>query len=67
MRLLDPRFRYVPALATDVGATWRRFGFDSRRNVERRARLKQRIADATQDGRGETPAIRALVSIKTQC
>jgi hypothetical protein len=35
--ILDPSFRYVPALETDVAATWRRFGFDPRRNAERRA------------------------------
>jgi hypothetical protein len=36
--LLDPRFRYVPALATDVAATWRRFGFNTKENERRRAR-----------------------------
>jgi len=38
MTLLDPSFKYVPALATDVAATWRRFGFDPRDNERRRAR-----------------------------
>jgi hypothetical protein len=50
MSLLDPRFKYVPAAATDVGATWRRFGFDPRRNDERRTRQRQRIADDIQAG-----------------
>jgi hypothetical protein len=36
--ILDPQFRYVPAIETDVAATWRRFGFDPRWNAERRAR-----------------------------
>ena len=44
MSLLDPRFNYVPAASTDITATWRRHGFDARRNAERRARLQQRIA-----------------------
>jgi hypothetical protein len=44
MGLLDPRFRYVPAVQTDVIATWRRFGFDARQNEERRARLKRAVA-----------------------
>lgn len=46
MSLLDPRFKYVPAVATDITATWRRHGFDARRNAERRARLQERVARA---------------------
>jgi hypothetical protein len=42
--LLDPRFKYVPADATDITATWRRHGFDAGRNAERRERLQQRSA-----------------------
>jgi hypothetical protein len=38
--ILDPRFRYVPSLETDVAATWRRFGFKPKHNQERRARLR---------------------------
>ena len=38
MTLLDPRFKYVPALATDVASTWRRFGFDPQDNERRRAK-----------------------------
>ena len=38
--LLDPRFSYVSAAATDVAATWKRFGFDPRANAERRARSR---------------------------
>jgi hypothetical protein len=66
MDLLDPRFRYVPAAATDVTATWQRFGFDSRRNEERRARVKQRIAQETADGCGDAPATLALVTGRTR-
>ena len=49
MNLLDPRFRYVPAASTDITATWRRHGFDERRNAERRARLQQHVADGNGD------------------
>jgi len=67
MRLLDPRFRYLRAVATDVGATWRRFGFDSRGNEKRRERLKQRIAEEASEGRSATPALRPLVRVKASC
>jgi hypothetical protein len=40
MRLLDPRFRYVPAAKTDVLTTWRRFGFRPMTDSERRARQR---------------------------
>ena len=46
MRLLDPRFRYIPAAATDITVTWRRHGFDARWNAERRARLQEQAANA---------------------
>ena len=39
MSLLDPRFKYVPAISTDVLATFRRFGFEPTSDEERRARL----------------------------
>ena len=63
-RLLDPRFHYVPADATDVAATWRRFGFNPRANEERRARLRRRVSDVTARLDSETLAIRALVRLK---
>jgi hypothetical protein len=38
VNLLDPRFKYVPAIKTDVLATFRRFGFKPTTDEERRAR-----------------------------
>jgi len=38
MRLLDPRFKYIPAARTDVAATWRRFGYKPMTDAERRSR-----------------------------
>jgi hypothetical protein len=64
MRLLDPRFNYIPAAETDIAATWKRFGFDPRANAERRARLRRRIADATAQAHDETPALRLLARVK---
>ena len=58
MRLLDPRFKYVPATSTDIRATWRRFGFDARRNAERRAREQQRLAQAAPSSDVDTDAMR---------
>jgi len=63
MSLLDPRFRYVPAVATDVTATWRRFGFDARQNEERRAGLKRANA-VRETNEPRTAAILALVKAK---
>jgi hypothetical protein len=60
MRLLDPRFRYVPAAATDIAATWRRHGFDARKNTERRDRMKERLA-AAKEAPAETAAIHPLI------
>jgi hypothetical protein len=64
MNLLDPRFRYVPAAATDVGATFRRFGFNARANAERRARAKRLVADVTAKKNSETAEIHPLLRMK---
>jgi hypothetical protein len=42
-RLLDLRFNYIPAAATDIAATWKRFGFDPHANKQRRELLKNSI------------------------
>jgi hypothetical protein len=42
-RLLDLRFNYIPAAATDIAATWKRFGFDPHANRQRRELLKNSI------------------------
>jgi hypothetical protein len=60
MSLLDPRFHYVPSVATDIRATWQRFGFNPRANEERR----KRISGVTQSERTEMPPIRSLVIVK---
>ena len=46
MRLLDPRFRYIPAANTDVSVTWRRFGFRPTTDSERRARQRVELSGA---------------------
>ena len=42
-RLLDLRFNYIPAAATDIAATWKRFGFDPHANKQRREQLRNSI------------------------
>jgi hypothetical protein len=51
MRLLDPRFKYIPAARTDVTATWRRFGFRPTTEADRRSRKAQADDAAADDTR----------------
>jgi len=55
MRLLDPRFTYVPSMRTDVSATWRRFGFRPTTESERRAR---RLGESAPDS-ADLPTVAA--------
>ena len=48
-RLLDLRFNYTPAAATDIAATWRRFGFDPRENQQRRELFRSSFNESTSD------------------
>ncbi len=50
MRLLDPRFKYIPAAHTDVAATWRRFGFKPTTEAERRSRKQGGDVAVPEDG-----------------
>ena len=51
MNLLDPRFKYVPAVATDVSKTWERFGFSTQANEERRAQNRAPAAPLARHAR----------------
>jgi hypothetical protein len=58
--LLHPSFRYVPAVATSVAETWRRFGWRPTTDEERRRRRHARVtlvveAIATARGIGYAP------------
>ena len=67
MRLLDQRFRYIPAAKTDVSATWRRFGFRPTTESERRARQRAGADDAPATARGDVdlaPRLAASTRIK---
>lgn len=61
-RLLDPRFRYTPAAATNIAATWKRFGFDPQVNELRRHRAMS--AHAVPAGAQATPGTCILTVVK---
>ena len=42
--ILDSSFRYVPAVATSVAETWRRFGWRPTTDEERKSRRKPAAA-----------------------
>ena len=44
MRILDPRFKYTPALNTNIVSTWKRFGFKPTTEAERLARQRRNYA-----------------------
>jgi hypothetical protein len=58
-KLLDPRFRYIPAAATNVAETWKRFGFNAKANEQRRARQLSRVWD-TGERHTDAAALRDL-------
>jgi hypothetical protein len=41
MRIYDARFKYTPALSTNIMATWKRFGFKPTTEAERMARQRR--------------------------
>ena len=47
MKILDPQFKYIPAAATDVAATWKRFGFSVRANEARREAVRSQLPAKT--------------------
>jgi hypothetical protein len=61
MRLLDPRFKYVPSGRTDILATWRRFGFRPTTEAERRAR--QRASESVTEDGSSISAVSAEVNL----
>jgi hypothetical protein len=44
MSILDPRFKYTPAISTDIASTWKKFGFKPTTEAERIARERKRAA-----------------------
>ena len=60
-RILDPRFRYTPAAATNIAATWKRFGFDPHANEQRRKRAMSELAMSSNDSFDAPPTPRLTV------
>jgi hypothetical protein len=63
MRILDARFKYTPALDTNIVATWKRFGYRPTTDAERAARQRRTQQEALA-GIQPTASVTALDSVK---
>ena len=57
--ILDESFRYVPAVATSVAETWRRFGWRPTTEEERKRRRRPSVALVVESVAAVTPIRRA--------
>lgn len=55
MRLLDPRFKYVPAADTDISSTLKRHGFKPTTDADRRKAQERLHGRATKPAANVTP------------
>jgi hypothetical protein len=53
--ILDASFRYVPAIATSVAETWRRYGWRPTTEEERKTRRRPTAALVVESVAGVTP------------
>jgi hypothetical protein len=53
--ILDDSFRYVPAMATSVAETWRRFGWRPTSEEERKRRRRPTAASVVESVASVTP------------
>ena len=61
--ILDESFRYVPAVATSVAETWRRFGWRPTTEEERKRRRRPTVALVVESVSAVTPISRAALKI----
>ena len=61
--ILDESFRYVPAVATSVAETWRRFGWRPTTEEERKRRRRPTVALVVESVAAVTPISRAVPKV----
>ncbi|HUP93434.1 MAG TPA: hypothetical protein VM164_00910 [Burkholderiales bacterium] len=49
MRIYDARFKYTPAINTNIASTWKKFGFKPTTESERLARQRRAFEDEPDD------------------
>lgn len=49
MRIYDARFKYTPAINTNIASTWKKFGFKPTTESERLARQRRALEDEPQE------------------
>ena len=49
MRIYDARFKYTPAINTNIASTWKKFGFKPTTESERLARQRRAVEDESHD------------------
>jgi len=50
MRIYDPRFKYTPAMSTNIVSTWKKHGFKPTTEAERLARQRRTLESGAARG-----------------
>jgi hypothetical protein len=64
--ILDDSFRYVPAIATSVTETWRRFGWRPTTDEDRKRRRRPAVALVVESVAAVTPIRRAAPNVAVE-
>lgn len=64
MRIYDARFKYVPAVNTNIASTWKKFGFKPTTDAEREARQKRLREEPA--ATVKPPNVMSIVAAKTR-
>jgi len=57
MRIYDARFKYTPAINTNIASTWKKFGFKPTTESERLARQRRAFEEESHDATGASASI----------